>query len=98
MGINWEYKNWQVLDWKLKKCIDKLPIQCKKKYAVFKHVTEFSGLNGLMKYPGFNLEKLKGELKDKYSIRLNISYRVVFSIDESQKTININEVSKHEYK
>ena len=89
--------NWQVIDYKFKKEIDKLPIQCKKKYAVFKYVSEFSGLLGLSKYPGFNLEMLKGTLKGAYSIRLNIAYRVLFIINETRKIIEVIEISKHEY-
>ena len=89
--------NWQVIDYKLKKEIDKLPVQCKKKYAVFRHVSEFSGLHGLSKYPGFKLEMLKGTLRGAYSIRLNIAYRVLFSVNEEHKVIQIMEISKHEY-
>lgn len=89
--------NWQVIDYKFKNEINKLPVQCKKKYAVFKYVVEFSGLQGLSKYPGFKLEMLKGSFKGAYSIRLNIAYRVLFSINERQKMAGIIEISKHEY-
>jgi len=90
--------DWQILDYKFKKEISNLPVQCKKKYAVFKYVSEFSGLNGLNKYPGFKLEMLKGKLKGTYSIRLNIAYRVLFRVNEENKTIEVVEISKHEYK
>ena len=89
--------NWQTIDYKFKKEINSLPVQCKKKYAVFKYVVEASGLQGLNKYPGFRLEMLKGSLKGIYSIRLNISYRVLFSVNESKEVVYIIEVSKHEY-
>ena len=89
--------NWQVVDYKFKKEINNLPTQCKKKYAVFKYVIEASGLQGLNKYPGFKLEMLKGSLKGIYSIRLNIAYRVLFSVNESKEVVYIIEVSKHEY-
>lgn len=89
--------NWQVIDYKFKKEINNLPTQCKKKYAVFRYVSEFSGLNGLSKYHGFKLEMLKGRLKGAYSIRLNIAYRVLFSVNEKHKIIEIIEISKHEY-
>lgn len=88
---------WEVIDYKFKKEIDKLPVQCKKKYAVFRYVTESSGLQGLRNYPGFKLEILKGGLKGAYSIRLNIAYRVLFFVNENQKIIEVIEVSKHEY-
>lgn len=89
--------NWQIIDYKFKKEINNLPIQCKKKYAVFKYVSEFAGLNGLSEYPGFKLEMLKGSLKGAYSIRLNIAYRVLFSVHDDYKTIEVIEVSKHKY-
>ena len=89
--------NWDIVDYKHKKVIDKLPIQCKKKYAVFKYIAQQSGINGLDSYPGFKLEILKGKLAGLYSIRLNIAYRVVFDVQEEIRIIDILEVSKHEY-
>jgi len=89
--------NWQIIDYKFKKEIINLPIQCKKKYAVFKYISEYSGLKGLSNYPGFKLEQLKGNLKGVYSVRLNIAYRVLFIVNEEKKMIEIYEISKHEY-
>ena len=89
--------NWQIIDYKFKKEINNLPVQCKKKYAAFKYVIKASGLQGLNKYPGFKLEVLKGNLKGIYSIRLNVAYRVLFSVNEDKKVVDITEVSKHEY-
>ncbi|OGI10786.1 MAG: hypothetical protein A3F80_07110 [Candidatus Melainabacteria bacterium RIFCSPLOWO2_12_FULL_35_11] len=89
--------NWQIIDYKFKKEIDNLPVQCKKKYAVFKYISEHSGLKGIGGYPGFKLEQLKGNLKGVYSVRLNIAYRVLFIVNEEKKLIEIYEVSKHEY-
>ncbi len=64
---------------------------------MFKYVSESLGLHGLSKYPGFRLEMLKGNSKGIYSVRLNIAYRVLFSVNEKHKTIHIVEISKHEY-
>ena len=89
--------NWQIIDYKFKKEINNLPTQCKKKYAVFKYISECSGLSGIRNYPGLKLERLKGGLKGIFSIRLNIAYRVLFIVDEEKKLIEICEVSKHEY-
>lgn len=88
---------WELIDYKHKKVIDKLPVQYKKKYAVFKYIAEKSGLSGLASMPGFNLEMLKGTLAGFYSIRLNIAYRVVFAVQEQIKVIRILEISKHKY-
>ncbi len=89
--------NWRIIDYKLKREINNLPTQCRKKYAVFKYISEYSGLSGLKKYPGFKLEHLKGGLKGVFSIRLNVAYRVLFIINEEKKLIEIYEISKHEY-
>ena len=89
--------NWEVVDYKHTKVINKLPIQCKKKYAVFKYIAQHSGLDGLGASPGFKLEVLKGKLSGLYSIRLNIAYRVVFDVKDEIRVIDILEVSKHEY-
>lgn len=88
---------WVVVDYKFKKLIAKLPVQCKKKYAVFKYIAEQSGLDGLKSSPGFKLERLKGKLNGLYSIRLNLAYRVVFDLQENLRVIDIYEISKHKY-
>lgn len=90
--------SWEVIDYRYKKVIDKLPIQCKKKYAAFKYIAQHSGLKGLAESHGFKLETLKGKLAGLYSIRLNIAYRVVFDVKDEIRIIDILEVSKHKYK
>jgi len=40
---------------------------------------------------------LKGKLFGLYSIRLNISYRVIFDVKQEIKVIDIIEISKHKY-
>ena len=97
MGINQEGKNWEIIDYKFKKEINKLPIQCKKKYAVFKYIVEFSGISGLSTYSGFKLEALQGNLKGQYSVRLNKGYRVIFVVNKNVKQVELYEISKHEY-
>lgn len=89
--------NWEVIDYKHKKIINNLPVQCKKKYSVFRYIAEYSGLVGLKSSPGFKLEILKGKLTGLYSIRLNIAYRVIFEIQEKIRVIDVIEISKHEY-
>lgn len=49
---------------------------------------------------GLNLEKLKGDLKDFYSIRLNQQYRIIFKLVEEKgeitiQVIEIYAISKH---
>jgi toxin HigB-1 len=55
----------------------------------------------LRQFKGLNFEKLKGDLQDFYSIRLNQQYRLIFQISEIAENevvieeIQINEISKH---
>jgi len=43
-------------------------------------------INDLLIPPANRLEKLKGDLKDKYSIRINDQWRIIFLWDESNSS------------
>jgi plasmid maintenance system killer protein len=88
---------WELIDYKHRKIIEKLPIQCKKKYAVFKYIISCNGVEGLKMVPGFKLEALQGNLAGLFSIRLNIAYRVVFEVTHEIKIVEIIEIAKHRY-
>jgi proteic killer suppression protein len=45
--------------------------------------------------PGANLEKLKGQLKDYWSIRINVQYRIVFKYDDRTARASGVRISKH---
>ena len=72
--------------------------QFKKKVAILRRISTLSELNEI---GSLNFEKLKGDLKDYYSIRLNKQYRIIFKVDERTKDqikieiIQITEISKH---
>lgn len=72
--------------------------QFKKKVII---LLTISGINELKEYKGLNFERLRGDLKDYYSIRLNIQYRLLFKIvKETEDEIIIDElliteISKH---
>ena len=57
--------------------------------------------NELKQFKGLNFEKLKGDLKDFCSIRLNDQYRLIFKITESKEgkvkieIVHVTEISKH---
>lgn len=64
--------------------------QFKKKVII---LLTISGINELKEYKGLNFERLKGDLKDYYSIRLNIQYRLLFKIvKETEDEIIIDEL------
>ncbi len=72
--------------------------QFKKKVGILRRIITLSELNEIR---SLNFEKLKGDLKDYYSIRLNKQYRIIFKVDERTKDqikieiIQITEISKH---
>lgn len=57
------------------------------------------GLSKVRKIPGYHDEPLKGKRKGQRSIRLNIAYRAIYTINKSGliKFVEIKEVNKHEY-
>ncbi|MBX9853509.1 MAG: type II toxin-antitoxin system RelE/ParE family toxin [Cytophagaceae bacterium] len=72
--------------------------QYKKKVII---LLTINGIHDLKAYKGLNFERLKGDLKDYYSIRLNQRYRLLFKIIEGKEDeiiideILITEISKH---
>jgi proteic killer suppression protein len=53
-------------------------------------------LSAISRFKGMNLEKLKGEYKGCYSIRVNIQYRIIFKEVKGGKIeVLILELSKH---
>lgn len=51
-------------------------------------------LSDLKVIPGYRLEKLSGDRKDQYSIRINIQYRICFDWD-GKDTYNVEIVDYH---
>lgn len=56
--------------------------------------------NSLKKFKGLNFEALKGNLKGYYSVRVDIRYRLIFTINKDlsltvSEIIVIDELSKH---
>lgn len=72
--------------------------QYKKKVIILLTINRISELK---EHKGLNFERLKGNLKDYYSIRLNQQYRLLFKIVEETgeeiiiEEILIIEISKH---
>ena len=72
--------------------------QYKKKVQLLVSV---DAVNDLKQFRSLNFEALKGDRKGKYSIRLNIQYRLIFSIEKEKngdyaiEIILLTEISKH---
>ena len=90
---------WTILETKdVTKNVRKLPKQIQHKYKVWVEVVKNGGSANLRNFPGFKDEKLKGELRNCRSSRLNIQYRVIYSEDTDVKEIIVEKVTPHEYK
>ncbi|MBM4310148.1 MAG: type II toxin-antitoxin system mRNA interferase toxin, RelE/StbE family [Deltaproteobacteria bacterium] len=81
----------------LDKTIRKLPVQVVKKYELWKDIVFRHGPDKLREFPGFHDEHLKGELKGQRSSRLNIQYRVIYSIEKDIVTVYVIDITPHQY-
>jgi plasmid maintenance system killer protein len=81
----------------LDKIIEKLPLQVVKKYELWKDIVFRHGPEKLREFPGFHDEKLKGELEGQRSSRLNIQYRVIYSVEKDIITVYVIDITPHQY-
>jgi plasmid maintenance system killer protein len=89
---------WTILEHRsIAKTCSKLPLQVLKKYEIWKDIVFRHGPEKLKEFPGFSDEKLRGEREGQRSSRLNIQYRVIYSVDEAVVTVRVLEITPHEY-
>ena len=79
------------------KQLEKVPDFIKKKVMTWIFLVESSGLNEVMKSPGFHDEPLKGIRKGQRSVRMNRSYRVIYRVIKARVHIELLEIHKHDY-
>jgi plasmid maintenance system killer protein len=89
----WHIREHQKLD----KVIAKLPLQVVKKYELWKNIVFRHGPDKLRKFPGFHDEKLKKEFEGQRSSRLNIQYRVIYSIEKEVVSVYVIDITPHKY-
>ena len=75
----------------------KLPPAVHKKYELWKTIVARHGPDKLIEYPGFHDEKLKGAREGQRSSRLNLQYRVIYSVDRDIVTVYVVEITPHKY-
>ena len=54
-------------------------------------------IRGIERKPIFHDEKLKGDREGQRSSRLNIQYRVIYSIEKEVVTIYVIDITPHKY-
>ena len=82
---------------KLNRVVEKLPLQVVKKYELWKSIVFRHGPDKLREFPGFHDEELKGEYEGMRSSRLNIQYRVIYSVEKQTITIYVIDITLHKY-
>lgn len=82
-----------------KKDLKKIPLPIAVKLQIWVDAVGHYGLSEVRKIPGYHDEALKGKRKGQRSIRLNIAYRAIYTINKLGliEFVEIQEVNKHEY-
>ncbi len=89
---------WRIREYKgLDKIIAKLPLQVVKKYELWKDIVFRHGPDKLREFPGFHDKRLKGDFEGKRSSRLNIQYRVIYSIEKEIVSVYVIDITAHKY-
>ena len=89
---------WHILEHRsIQKECRKIPHQVLAKYELWKDLVFRHGPDILLKIPGFNDEKLVGDRIGQRSSRLNIKYRVIYTIKREIITVEIIEITPHKY-
>jgi len=81
----------------LNKIIAKLPLEVVKKYELWKNIVFRHGPDKLREFPGFHDENLKGEFEGQRSSRLNIQYRVIYSVEKEIVSVHVIDITPHKY-
>lgn len=81
------------------KDLKKVPLAIAIKLQAWIEAVGHNGLNEIRKISGYHDEPLKGKRKGQRSIRLNIAYRAIYTVNKKGiiSFVEIQEVNKHEY-
>ncbi|MCB9091380.1 MAG: type II toxin-antitoxin system mRNA interferase toxin, RelE/StbE family [Halobacteriovoraceae bacterium] len=89
---------WKIYEAKdVTKGLKKMPKQVQQKYKAWVEVVKNGGARNLRNFPGFRDEKLKGDLRECRSSRLNIQYRVVYTENKKVKEVYVLKITPHKY-
>ena len=87
---------WEVLEHRsIARTCKKLPVRVVKKYELWKDIVFRHGLDKLREFPGFHDEKLKGNRER--SSRLNLQYRVIYTVEKEIVTVKVIDINAHNY-
>ena len=79
--------------------IDRVPLHIAEKLRLWVRTVRLIGLEETRKVPGFHDEPLRGQRSGQRSIRLNRSYRAIYTIGTrgNIEIAIVEEVNKHDY-
>ena len=75
----------------------KIPPQVVKKYELWKNIVFRHGPEKLKEFPGFHDEPLKGDRDVQRSSRLNLQYRIIYSVEREIVTVFVLDITPHKY-
>jgi proteic killer suppression protein len=78
--------------------LQRLPAEVLERYEKWKDIVRISGPQGLRAIRGFRDEALRGEWRDHRSSRLNIQYRVIYTVDSENVLVQVVKVTPHDYR
>jgi plasmid maintenance system killer protein len=81
----------------VRKCCERAPKEVVRKYELWKDIVFRHGLEKLNEFPGFHDEKLRGQRKNQRSSRLNLQYRVIYTVNRDTVTVFVLEITPHKY-
>jgi mRNA-degrading endonuclease RelE of RelBE toxin-antitoxin system len=81
----------------VQKICRKLPVAVLKKYELWKNLVFRHGPDILREFPGFHDEKLKGSRMGQRSSRLNLQYRVIYTVEQDVITVYVLDITPHDY-
>lgn len=89
---------WQIFEHRdIKKISRKLPLPVVEKYELWKKTILEHGPDKLREMPGYHDEKLQGERAGERSSRLNLQYRVIYSVERAIVSVYVIEITPHKY-
>ena len=89
---------WRILEHHdIEKVCRRLPPQVIDKYDLWKELVREHGPEGLRRFAGWHDEKLKGSREGQRSSRLNLQYRVIYSVRRDVLAVLVIEITPHKY-
>lgn len=90
---------WKIYEKKsLTKTINKVPLQVRKHYELWKRIVELEGPQGLRLIKGMHDEALSGKLKGYRFSRLTLQWRVIYRDEKGELEVFVIDVNPHKYK